>query len=595
MVQWRLDSDFVLDIAKFEKKITDGAFSEAVSLYHGDLLPSCYDEWVVDKRENLSRQYFEAMMQLIRSNEAERDYRAAINYVQVLIRREPVSEHLYRDLMRLHALNGDRAGVIRAYNACAAVLKSELGVEPSVGTQEAFDRCQKMISMADKLTELDNEYISPSNMLKSEGRNDHNTFPLILAGGQGKSLSILTGGDAKPATPFAGKYRVIDFVLSNLVNSNLDRIAILAQFNSQSIIEHVKAQKTWGANLQRLPEIQIWESSMERTGQERYTGTADAVFQNRNFITKENYDQILILPGDQVYHQDYRDLLRFHQEKGADLTIAVLNVPSEESPHFGMVDVDQNQKIVRFVEKPKHSTSTLASMGIYVFNIAFLLECLARDAQDEASAHDFGLDIIPPMIEKGKVYAYRFNGYWVDINTLETYWNANLALLGTEPTLNLHDPAWMLPVRTNNAVPADIRPTGLITNSLISEGCVIEGEIVHSILSTGVQIEKNVIVHDSVILDNAIIRKGTVLQDCLIGVGVEIGANASIGASSDSRPTPAEQDTNAGITVIGKMAHIPAGITIERNCLIEDSVKPDDFKNMQVSSGTTVRRSDQQR
>ena len=590
MIQWRPDSEFVLDVAEFEKKITSGDFSEAVSLYGNDLLPNCYDEWVMETRENLRRQYFEAMLQLIRSHEASCDYPTAIGYIKTLIRREPVSEHLYRKLMRLHAFSGDRMGIICAYNACAAILKSELDVEPSISTQKTFDRCQKMISMADKLTELENDYISPSNMfnLNNADRTHHKTFPLILAGGQGTSLSILTGGAAKPATPFAGRYQVIDFVVSNLVNSNLHRFAILPQFNSQSIIEHVKAKNLW----EKLPEIQIWESSLERTGQEQYTGTADAVYQNRNFIIKENCDQVLILSGEQVYHQDYRDLLRFHHEKGADLTIAVMNVSSEEFPRFGMVDVDQNQKIIRFVEKPKCSGSTLASMGIYVFNTAFLLDCLAKDAQDEASVHDFGLNIIPSMIGTAKVYAYRFNGYWLDINTLETYWKANLALLGAEPTLNLHDSAWILPAHANNISPADIRPTGSVTHSLISEGCVIEGEIVHSLLFPGVQIERNVVVRDSVILDNAIIRRGAIIQDCLIGAGAKIGANIRIGASSDEAPE--EQNINAGITVIGKLASVPAGITIGRNCIIEDSVKAEDFKTMQISSGTTVRRSDQE-
>lgn len=300
---------------------------------------------------------------------------------------------------------------------------------------------------------------------------------------------------------------------------------------------------------------------------------------------------MLILSGDQIYHQDYRDLLRFHQEKGADLTIAVMNVQPEEAPRFGMLDVDQNQEIMRFVEKPKESASTLASMGTYVFNTAFLLKCLEEDAHDEASGHDFGSNIIPPLIGSSKVYAYHFNGYWQDIDTLETFGKANLAQLGNEPTLNLHDPAWMLPIHSNNTTPVDIRPTGMISNSLISEGCVIEGEVIHSILSSGVHLEINVVVHDSVILDNAIIHTGALVKDCLIGIGVEIGANARVGCGGDLTPKPSEQNLNTSITTIGKMAHIPAGITIESNCLIDDFVKTDDFKTLLVTSGTSVRKS----
>ena len=581
MIQWRSDSDFVLDVAEFEEKLASGNFSEAASLYAGDLLPDCYDEWVIDERERLRQMYLNALQQLLQHKEAESDYRAAIDFAKLIIRREPLSEHTYRDLMRLHALNGDRTGVYQAYNACAAVLQSELNVEPSIGTRDMFAQCQKMISAAG------------TNAGQAD-QNHSNTLAIILAGGEGKKFKILFGGSAKPAIPFAGKYRAIDFVLSNVMNSNLIHIAVLTQLNSHAIIDHIKNGEFWGPDQQQLPQIQIWEPSITRTGHLQYSGTADAVYQNRDYIVRENCDNVLILAGDHIYHQDYRDLLRFHKDKGADLTIAVIPVSPEDTHRFGMVDVDRNQRITHFVEKPKETDSTLASMGIYVFKTPFLLKCLEKDAQDNASGHDFGRSIIPFLIESCKVYAYRYNGYWVDIDTIETYWKSSLALLGNESAINLRDPTRMFQVHSGNTSPADIRPTGLVMNSLIADGCVIEGEVLHSILSPGVQIEKGAIVHNSIVMDNSIIHSGASIKDCLIGSGVEIGANASIGGSGALEPNQTEPYLISGITVIGNWAHIPDDISIERNCFIEDFVKMDDFKDLRISSGSCVRKSSQQ-
>jgi glucose-1-phosphate adenylyltransferase len=437
---------------------------------------------------------------------------------------------------------------------------------------------------------LEDPNMTPSTMTDSSGRNNQETLALILAGGRGQALNVLTGGMAKPAIPFAGKYRVIDFVLSNLAQSELKRIAMLTQFNPELLIEHVKTYEFDETGQHRLPEIQTWQPSMERTGHAQYLGTADAVHQNRKFILEENCDQVLILAGDHIYHQDYRDLLRFHQEKGADLTIAVMEVRPEESSRFGMLEMDQNQRITRFVEKPKQSVSSLASMGIYVFNTAFLLDCLEKDAQNKASGHDFGANIIPSLIQSCKVYAYRFSGYWADIDTIETYWKASLALLDSAPSLNLRDSTWMLPVCSTNTLPADIRPTGAVTDSLISEGCVIEGEVLRSILSPGVKIEKGARVVDSIIFHDTTIHTQAVVKDCLVGTGVEIGANALVGGSGELTHNSTEQGLTTGITAIGKQARIPAGTTIERNCFIEGFVETKDFKILHVPSGTSIRK-----
>ena len=373
-----------------------------------------------------------------------------------------------------------------------------------------------------------------------------NTLALILAGG---ALGHLTsGGAAKPAIPFAGKYRVIDFVLSNLVNSNLDHIAVLVQFNAQSVIEHLKDDILCGPDQRQIPEIQTWETSVARTGKDVYLGTADAVYQNRDFIAKENCDTVLIVAGDHIYRQDYRDLLRFHREKAADLTIAVTSVSPEDSQRFGMVEIDKDQRIIQFVEKPQKSDSNLGSIGVYVFNTAFLMRCLEKDAHDDTSRHDFGLDIIPALVKTAKVFAYRHNDYWADISTLETYWKANLDLLGDDQASNLLDPAWMVQNFSGSTVPANIRPGGVIKNSLVSEGCVIAGEVEHSVLSPGVRVEKGAIVRDSVILNAAVVHSGSIVNHCVVADRAEIATNTQIG--TDAGQTAAHE--GSGITFIGK-------------------------------------------
>ena len=371
------------------------------------------------------------------------------------------------------------------------------------------------------------------------------TLALILAGG---ALAPLTSRVAKPAIPFAGKYRVIDFTLCNLVNSNLDHIAALVQFNAQPLIEHLKDDILYGPDQRQIPEIQTWQASVARTGKDSYLGTADAVYQNRDFIAQENCDTVLIVAGDHISRQDYRDLLRFHQQKAADLTIAVTSVSPEDSQRFGMVEIDRDQKITRFVEKPQESESKLASMGIYVFNTAFLLSCLEKDARDNTSRHDFGLDIIPPLVKTGKVFAYRHNDYWADLSTLEAYWKANLDLLGDGPASNLLDPAWMLQDSWNSTVPANIRPGGVVKNSLVSEGCVIAGEVEHSVLSPGVRVEKGAIVRDSVILHDAVVHSGAIVNRCVVDNLAEIAANTRVGATADQAASHSQSE----ITFIGK-------------------------------------------
>jgi len=418
-----------------------------------------------------------------------------------------------------------------------------------------------------------------------------NVLTLILAGGEGNRLSILGEKRAKPAVPFGGKYRIIDFPLSNAVNSGLYRIAVLTQYRPHSLMEHLGIGEPWDLNRRRPNGLQIWQPYRGRRDQDWYRGTSDALYQNRNFIAEDGSNLLLILSGDHIYKQDYRDLLRFHQEKGADLTVAVMNVRPDEVHRFGIMSVDADQRIVKFAEKPKQSESTLASMGIYVFNAAFLLQQLEEDAQDPTSAHDFGKNIIPKMVERDRVFAYPFNGYWVDVGTIAAYWETNQALLEENPALDLYDPDWVIHTRSEERPPVKCKPPGKIDNSLLSNGCVIYGTVINSVLSPGVCVERGAVVRDSVIMNDTTVKAGALVNCCVLDKEIEIGADAQVGVGDDNTPNelePANLDT--GITIAGKRARVPARATLGRNCRIDPNVTPDDFERLDIPSGALVAR-----
>jgi glucose-1-phosphate adenylyltransferase len=416
---------------------------------------------------------------------------------------------------------------------------------------------------------------------------------LILAGGAGSRLSILGEKRAKPAVPFAGKYRIIDFPLSNAVNSDLYRIAVLTQYRPHSLMEHIGIGEPWDLNRRWPNGVQIWQPYRGRKDQDWYRGTADAFYQNRNFIAETGCEQLLILSGDHIYKQDYRQLLRFHEEKGADLTVAVMNVAQEEVGRFGIMDTDANDRITRFTEKPKQSESTLASMGIYVFNTRFLLNRLEEDARDASSAHDFGKNIIPRMVGSDRVFAYPFSGYWVDVGTIAAYWETNLALLDPHPALDLYDPAWVIHTRSKERPPVKLGSGGQSRDSLVSNGCVIEGTVIHSVLSPGVRVEAGAVVRDSVIMDDTIIRAGAVIDRSILDKEVEIGAGTKVGAGEDLTPNLHEPaNIYSGITIVGKRAQVPAGAIIGRNCCIGANTTGKDYNQLFIPSGATIGQQD---
>ena len=412
---------------------------------------------------------------------------------------------------------------------------------------------------------------------------------LILAGGAGSRLSILGEKRAKPAMPFGGKYRIIDFPLSNAVNSDLYRIAVLTQYRPHSLMNHIGIGEPWDLNRRWPSGVQIWQPYRGRKDQDWYRGTADALYQNRNFIAESGCEHLLILSGDHIYKQDYRHLLRCHEDKGADLTVAVMNVPPEETHRFGIMDVDANDRITRFTEKPKLAESTLASMGIYVFNTKFLLHRLEEDAQDSSSAHDFGKNIIPRMVGCDRVFAYPFSGYWVDVGTISAYWETNLTLLSDNPALDLYDPNWVIHTRSEERPPVKLGAAGQSRTSLVSNGCVIDGTVIHSVLSPGVCLEPGAVVRDSVIMNDTIIRAGAIIDRCVLDKEIEIGAGTQVGAGDEMTPNLLEpENINTGITIIGKRARVPAGAFIGRNCRIDANTTPIDYDQLQIPSGATI-------
>jgi len=356
---------------------------------------------------------------------------------------------------------------------------------------------------------------------------------LILAGGAGSRLSILGEKRAKPAVPFAGKYRIIDFPLSNAVNSDLYRIAVITQYRPHSLMDHIGIGEPWDLNRRWPNGVQIWQPYRGRKDQGWYRGTADALYQNRNFIAESGCEHLLILSGDHIYKQDYRQLLRCHEDKGADLTVAVMNVPPEETHRYGIMDLDANDRITRFAEKPKKTESTMASMGIYVFNTQFLLDRLEEKTKGTSSAYDFGMDIIPGMVGCDRVFAYPFIGYWVDVGTISAYWKTNLALLNEHPALDLYDPNWVIHTRSKERPPVKMGSAAQSRNSLLSNGCMIDGTVIHSVLSPGVCVEHGAVVRDSVIMNGTMIRAGAMIDRCILDKEIEIGAGASVGAGDE--------------------------------------------------------------
>ncbi|MCO6452987.1 MAG: glucose-1-phosphate adenylyltransferase [Caldilineales bacterium] len=416
---------------------------------------------------------------------------------------------------------------------------------------------------------------------------------MIMAGGEGSRLTVLSEKRAKPSVPFAGKYRIIDFALSNCVNSGLFDVAILTQYRPHSLNEHIGIGKPWDLDRMR-GGVRLLQPYQARESQGWYQGTADAVLQNIDYLLNHDADLALILSGDHIYKMDYRPMLEFHEEKDADLTVAVMNVPLEETDRFGIMTTNKAGRILEFHEKPKkRDKGTLASMGIYIFSVDTLVERLSA-AHAEYSNLDFGKHVIPGMISHDKVYAYQFDDYWVDVGTIDAYWSTSLELCDMNSPLNLWDTQWPIRTLSQERPPVKCSAQGHLQGSLVSNGCTIHGQVIRSVLSPGVYVSPGAVVRESVIMNDVWIGPGAVLDRVVVDKQVVVGPGVQLGASDDLTPNhnmPDKLDT--GITVVGKAAHIPAHMRVGRNVLILSDVDEDDFQglpNNLTPSGATVGR-----
>ncbi len=397
--------------------------------------------------------------------------------------------------------------------------------------------------------------------------NKKKCVAMLLAGGQGSRLGVLTSRIAKPAVPFGGKYRIIDFPLSNCTNSGIDTVGILTQYKPLELNDYVASGKPW--DLDRLEGgVHILPPYQGQKGGDWYKGTANAIYQNLEFIKRYDPENVLILSGDHIYKMDYSLMLRQHKKTGAACTIAVLNVTPEEATRFGIMNTNPDGTIYEFEEKPAHPKSTLASMGIYIFSADKLEKYLTEDEAKPDSSNDFGKDVIPAMLAAGeKMMVYQFDGYWKDVGTVESLWDANLDLLNPKLNLNLSDPAWRIFSRVNALPPQYVSESANIENSLVTDGCIVGGNLDYSILFENVTVEEGATVDYSLVMPGAVIKKGAKVRYAIVAENAVIEENAEIGA--DPAVVGAE---GWGITVIGHDLTVGKNATIGANQMITASV-----------------------
>ena len=408
---------------------------------------------------------------------------------------------------------------------------------------------------------------------------------LILAGGEGERLSILSQVRAKPGVPFGGKYRIIDFALSNTVNSGLTDVGILTQYAPRSLIDHIGVGRPWDLDRSRGGVALLQPFIGRGRAHDWYRGTADAVLQNLDFIDDRDPELVLVLAGDHVYKMDYRPFIAVHREKAADVTCAVRTVPIDEAHRFGILDVAADGRVTAFVEKPEDPPSNLVSMGVYVFSWPLLRDLLGPERAD------FGRDVLPAMVADGRrVFAYEFGGYWQDVGTVESYWQTSLDLLSDDPGVELNDLGWLIYTKSEERPPARLGPAARVLRSMVSHGCVIDGTVEHSVLSPGVRVAAGAVVRDSIVMFDAVIGAGAVLDRTIVDKEAHVGAGARVGVGDDMRPNQVEPERlSAGITLVGKRARVPPAMEVGRNCRIDPGAGDRDFgTSTRVASGETI-------
>lgn len=411
------------------------------------------------------------------------------------------------------------------------------------------------------------------------------TLAMIMAGGASQALSVLTAVRADAAIPFGGKYRIIDFALSNCVNSQIFSVAILTQYMPRSLNDHIGVGKPW--DLDRAQGgVRLLQPYLGRGTGGWQKGTADAVRQNLDFVDEHRADTVLVLAGDHIYKMDYRPMIRFHKESGADVTVGVRRVSPFETHRFGILTVDNNQRVVSFQEKPPRSPDTLASMGVYIFDYSVLREVLT---ESDPPPLDFGRDVLPAMVSSSQVYAYPFEGYWADIGTVQAYWEANMALLAETPALDLYDQDWVIHTRSEERPPVKLGPEAQVSGNLLANGCIVDGTVERSVLSAGVYVAKGAIVRDSVVMHGTTIGPGSVVERAIIDKGAHIGENVEIGHGESNIPNRrAPHVLNTGLTLIGKDAALPDNVRLGHNVVVSPKARPERFTKTDIPSGESV-------
>lgn len=409
---------------------------------------------------------------------------------------------------------------------------------------------------------------------------------MLLAGGQGSRLGVLTSKVAKPAVAFGGKYRIIDFPLSNCINSGVDTVGVLTQYQPLRLNTHIGIGIPWDLD-RNVGGVSILPPYEKSTSSEWYTGTANAIYQNLRYMEYYNPDYVLILGGDHIYKMDYEVMLDFHKANNADVTLATIPVPMEEASRFGVVITDDKKQIQEFEEKPEHPRSNLASMGIYIFSWPVLKEALLK-MKDQPGC-DFGKHIIPYCHEKGKrIFAYEFNGYWKDVGTLGSYWESNMELIDLIPVFNLYEEFWKIYTQTDRIRPQYISGSAVINTAIIGEATEIYGEVHDSVIGSGVVIEEGAIVRDSIIMGSSRIGAGTIVDKSIIAENVVVGKNCKLGVGEEL-PNKIKPDVYAfGLVTIGDDSVIPDGVEIGKNTAISGETELSDYPDNKLMSGETL-------
>ena len=409
---------------------------------------------------------------------------------------------------------------------------------------------------------------------------------MLLAGGQGSRLGVLTAKVAKPAVAFGGKYRIIDFPLSNCINSGVDTVGVLTQYQPLRLNAHIGIGIPWDLD-RNIGGVTVLPPYEKSGNSEWYTGTANAIFQNLDYMESYNPDYVLILSGDHIYKMDYEVMLDFHKANNSDVTIATMPVPYEEASRFGIVLTDDENQITEFEEKPEHPRGNLASMGIYIFNWKVLKEALIKKS-DQTNC-DFGKHIIPYCHDKGcRMFAYEYNGYWKDVGTLSSYWEANMELINIIPVFNLYEEFWRIYTKSDALPPQYVSEYARIDRSIIGEGCEIYGEVYNSVIGVGVTIEEGAVVRDSIIMKDSTIGKNTKVTKAIIAENVSIGDNVEIGIGQEAPNRLDSKIYNSGLVTIGEASVVPNGVKIGKNVAISGVTKAEEYPNGMLNSGEYI-------